>query len=196
MPTARAGRRSRICCTPAPDVRANRRRRWPSITPGSWPTEWSGPAPRSNTPRWPRRSARRSSRSASCAGCTKRCGAWSSTPVISTARSPERPDSWCLPAGRPRDRAVSPRSCSGPGRPRSSIRRCCGPRSEPPGVPSLMAARNACRLTPAPKVGNVALCCWVTPCRRAVSPSARDAREAMLQAIGLTSTPVATLRPP
>lgn len=135
MPTARAGRRSRICCTPAPDGRGSRRRRWPSTTRGSWPTEWSAPAPRSSTPRWPRRSARRNSRSASCAGCTKRCGAWSSIPVTSTARSPERPDSWCLPAGRPRDRAAGPRSCSGPGRPRCSIRRCYDPRSEPPGVP-------------------------------------------------------------
>lgn len=86
----------------------------PSTTRGSSPTASSGPARRSSTPRWPRPSARRSSPSASCAGCTRRCGAWRSTRATSTARSPGPPGSWSRgrdddPSGRQARPAVQGR---------------------------------------------------------------------------------------
>lgn len=112
-PTAPAGHPWRTC-----SGRASRPHRSPSTTRGSLPTGWNGPAPRSSTPRWPRRSARRSSRSVSCAGCTRRCGAWSSTRATSTARSraPRLPGALRRDhhtAGRPARAVVPGRCCHG-----------------------------------------------------------------------------------
>ena len=83
-PTARAGLPSTTCSgrtAARAEARAGRRRS-PSTTRRSWPTAWSGPARRSSTPRSPPPSARRSSPSESCAGCTRRCGEWPSTPQL------------------------------------------------------------------------------------------------------------------
>ena len=68
-----------------------------------------------------------SSPSASCAACTRRCGATRSTRATSTARSRGRPTSWCPSAGRPRSapREVGPPRCSGADRRRRCVRRCC-----------------------------------------------------------------------
>ncbi len=60
----------------------------------------------SSTRPWPPPSAPTSSPSATCAGCTRRCGTPPSTPATSTARCRARPTSWWR-------RAVSPSGESG-----------------------------------------------------------------------------------
>lgn len=100
--TAHAGPRSRSCSarthspggprpprrpgTPGARRRKGARRRSPSTMPGSSPTAWSVPAPRSSTPPWPPPSVRRSSRSESFGASTRRSGACPWTRATSTGR--------------------------------------------------------------------------------------------------------------
>ena len=131
-----------------PDGGRGRPRRSPSTTPGSWPTAWSAPAPRSSTPRWPPRSARRSSPSASCAGSTRRCGAWPSTRATSTARSPARPGFLVPTGGTTTRQGGRPAQLFRRGRrPRCSTRRCCARRREPRSPTNRVAPGRAVRTT-------------------------------------------------
>ena len=108
----------------------SRPRPWLSTMSRFLPMVSNEHGPRSSIRLWRRPSARRSSPSASCVGCTRRSGVWSSTPGTFTARSRELPVSSCLRAAPRPVRVGGQRSCSGLAGRRCSTRRCSAPRPE------------------------------------------------------------------